>query len=69
MKEKVFKTIKENKLIENGSKLVLAVSGGPDSMAMLDILNSIKNDEKSKLKFEIVVAHINHQIRKEAKED
>ena len=69
MKEKVLKTIKENRLIENGSKLVLAVSGGPDSMAMLDILNSIKNDEKSNLNFEIVVAHINHQIREDANED
>lgn len=69
MEEKVLKTIKENRLIENGSKLVLAVSGGPDSMAMLDILNRIKNDKNSNLNFEIVVAHINHQIREDANED
>lgn len=68
MKNKVLKTIKKYNLIENGDKLVLAVSGGPDSIAMLNILKEIQ-EEQSKLNFEIVVAHINHMIRKEAKED
>ena len=65
MKEKVLKTIKENNLIETGDKLVLGVSGGPDSTAMLHILNELKN----KINFEIVVAHINHMIREEAEAD
>ena len=39
MKNKVLKTIKKYNLIENGDKLVLGVSGGPDSIAMLNILN------------------------------
>ena len=39
MKDKVLKTIEKYNLIENGDKLVLAVSGGPDSIAMLDVLN------------------------------
>lgn len=68
MKNKVLKTIKKYNLIENGDKLVLAVSGGPDSIAMLNILKELQ-EEQSKLNFEIVVAHINHMIRKEAKED
>lgn len=68
MKNKVLKTIKKYNLIENGDKLVLAVSGGPDSIAMLNILKELP-EEQSKLNFEIVVAHINHMIRKEAKED
>lgn len=69
MKEKVLKTIIENKLIESGDKIVLGVSGGPDSISMLSILNDIRNDKNIKLDFEINVAHINHMIRKEAKED
>ena len=69
MKKKVLETIKKFRLIENGDKLVLGVSGGPDSIAMLNILNEIKNDEKINLDYEIVVAHINHMIREEAKED
>ena len=68
MKNKVLKTIKKYNLIENGDKLVLAVSGGPDSIAMLNILKELQ-EEQSKLNFEIVVAHINHMIRKEAKEE
>ena len=69
MKEKVIETIKKYKLIENGDKLVLGVSGGPDSISMLKILNDIRNDKKTQIEFDIIVAHINHMIRKEAKED
>ena len=67
MEEKVLKTIKKYNLIESGDKIVLAVSGGPDSISMLNILNNIKT--RKIIDFEIVVAHINHMIRKEAKED
>lgn len=67
MKEKVIQTIKKNKLIINGDKIVLGVSGGPDSISMLDILRKIK--EENIIQFDIVVAHINHLIRKEAVED
>lgn len=69
MKEKVLKTIKKYNLIENGDRLVLGVSGGPDSISMLDILNDIKNDKNIDIDFNIVVAHINHMIREEAEQD
>ncbi len=69
MYKKVLETINKYNLIENGDKLVLGVSGGPDSISMLDILNKIRQDNEIKLNFEIVVAHINHMIREEAKED
>lgn len=69
MKNKILETIKKYSMIENGEKVVLAVSGGPDSICMLDILKDIKNDETIDLNFEIVVAHVNHMIRKEAEED
>ena len=69
MKNKILETIKKYNMIENGEKVVLAVSGGPDSICMLDILKDIKNDETIDMNFEIVVAHVNHMIRKEAEED
>lgn len=69
MREKILETIKKYNMIENGEKVVLAVSGGPDSICMLDILNDIKNDVTIDINFEIVVAHVNHMIRKEAEED
>ena len=67
MEEKVLETIKKYNLIEEGDNIVLAVSGGPDSMAMLNILNDLK--KKKIINFNFCVAHVNHMIRKEAKED
>ena len=65
MIKKVLETIKKYNLIENGDKIVLGVSGGPDSITMLDILKQLREE----IVFEIVVAHINHMIREEAIED
>ncbi len=65
MKNKVIDTIKRFNLIQNGDKIVLGVSGGPDSISMLHILNEIKEEYN----FEIYVAHINHMIREEADDD
>ena len=64
---KVLNTIKKYHLIEKGDILVLGVSGGPDSMTMLDILLKLK--QANQVSFHFVVAHVNHMIREEAKED
>ena len=68
-KEKIINTIIKHNLIENGDKIVVGVSGGPDSISLLNTLYEIKNDEKNYIKFDFVVAHINHNIREEAKSD
>lgn len=65
MEENVLNTINKYDLIKSGDKIVLAVSGGPDSIFMFDILNKLRK----KLNFEIVVCHINHKIREEAIDD
>lgn len=65
MQEKVLSTIEKYNLIQANDKIVLGVSGGPDSLFMLDILNKLKE----KLQIEIVVAHVNHMIREEANEE
>ena len=65
MKQKVLNTIKKYNLIENGDSIVIGVSGGPDSICLLSILNELKEE----LNFKIYVAHINHMIRKEADEE
>lgn len=44
LKEKVVRTIKKFNLIEDGDRLVLGVSGGPDSICMLDILIDIQKE-------------------------
>lgn len=67
MENKVLETIKKYKLIEEGDKIVVAVSGGPDSISMLDILFKLK--KRKEINCELIVAHINHMIREEATED
>ena len=67
MENKVLETIKKYKIIEEGDKIVVAVSGGPDSISMLDILLKLK--KRKKINCELIVAHINHMIREEATED
>ena len=65
MKDKILQTIKKYNLIEKGDSIVIGVSGGPDSICLLNILNELKEE----LNFKIYVAHINHLIRKEADEE
>lgn len=51
--------VKEHSLFENGDFIIVAVSGGPDSMAMLDYLVNRQNHYGIKL----VVAHVDHMLR------
>lgn len=67
LEDKVINTIKKYELIKNGDTIVMGVSGGPDSMTLLNVLLNIK--EKINIDYKIVVAHINHGIRKEADEE
>lgn len=60
--KKVRETIQKYGLIKNGERVLVAVSGGPDSMALLNLLFKIKED----LGFKIAVATFNHMIRKES---
>ena len=64
LEQEVYDFITKNNLIENGDKVVLGVSGGPDSICMLNILNNIS--KKKLIDFEIIVCHINHGLRENA---
>ena len=59
---KVRDTINKYNLIEYGDSIVVGVSGGPDSMTLLNILLKLKDEFNLK----IYVAHINHGIRENA---
>lgn len=65
MENFVLDYIKKNNLIRENDKILVAVSGGPDSICLLNILYNLKE----RLKIELYVAHVNHLIRKEAKSD
>lgn len=68
-KDDILKTITKYNLIQNGDKIVVGLSGGPDSMSLINVLNEIRKDANVSLDFELVAAHINHNIREEAKLD
>lgn len=59
MKEKVLSVIKEYGLIEENDNIVVGLSGGPDSMALLYVLLEIRQE----LDFNIHIVHINHGVR------
>lgn len=66
MLEKVGGFISSHRLFERGHLVVVGVSGGADSMALLHILNSLRN----RLEIKLQVAHLNHGLRgEEARED
>jgi len=65
LQQKVLTTIQKYNLIQKKDKIVIGVSGGPDSMCLLNCLFCLKE----KLAIEIVVAHVNHMLRLEAEEE
>jgi tRNA(Ile)-lysidine synthase len=57
--KKIHQTIKEFKMVNDGEFVLVGVSGGPDSMALLYALIDISKT----LGFTIGIAHLNHGIR------
>ena len=56
---KIKKTIVDHQMIEPGDTILLGVSGGPDSVALLRGLIELKQE----LCFELAIAHLNHSAR------
>ena len=56
---------KLKKEIPNNSSIVIATSGGPDSMVLLNLLSTVKKEKKLKL----ICAHVNHKLRKESDDE
>ena len=63
--EEVYNFIKNKIGLEPNDTIVVGVSGGPDSMALLYILNEFKK----KLDLKIVCAHVNHNKRVESEQE
>ncbi|WP_032123603.1 tRNA lysidine(34) synthetase TilS [Clostridium amazonitimonense] len=57
--KKILEYISKHSMIDRGDKILVALSGGPDSVCLLHILYSLKQE----LNIEIYAAHINHQLR------
>lgn len=62
---KIIDFFNEKQIDLENKKLLVAASGGPDSMALLDMLK----DLQKKQKFELIAAHFNHQLRSDSEEE
>lgn len=60
--DKAINILKDNL---NNETVVVATSGGPDSMFLLYLVNSLKEE----LNLKVVCAHVNHKLRKESTEE
>lgn len=56
------KTIKENGLINQDDSILIALSGGPDSTALLRLLAGVRD----KMNLTLGAIYVNHQLRKKA---
>jgi len=63
--EQVKDTIKKYRLLRQEDKVVVGVSGGPDSVALLYLLHRLSKEFKLRLH----IAHLDHKIRKDSYKD
>ena len=63
--KKVRHTISKYNMLRQGDGVVVAVSGGPDSVCLLDILHELRDE----LGIQLVVAHFDHGLRSEEDDD
>src|SRR5262245_42221750 len=57
--EKFIRAIRTQHLLARGDRVVVAVSGGADSVALLSLLLEIQ----SQFDLDLIVAHLNHSLR------
>ena len=63
--EEVYEFIGKKLKLTEADTVVIGVSGGPDSMALLYIMNQFKE----KIGFKIICAHVNHNKRPESEKE
>lgn len=64
IEQKVIHFISQHKLIKQNDRVLIALSGGPDSVFALYFFNKYRN----KYKIELTAVHFNHQLRGEESE-
>jgi tRNA(Ile)-lysidine synthase len=57
--EKVHNTVISHRMLQSGDLVVVAVSGGPDSVALCHLLHRLRHSHQ----VELVVAHVHHGLR------
>ena len=62
LEQTVAETIGRHAMLESGDTVLVALSGGPDSVCLLNVLNELR----PKFSLGLCVAHFDHQLRPEA---
>lgn len=65
IRKKVKEWVERHALLQQGCKVVAACSGGPDSMALVDLLDRLRQDSP----FLLFVAHVEHGLRYETSQE
>ncbi len=60
-----FNNIKRFSLINNNETIIIALSGGKDSVALTHLLKKLQKD----IDFQLIAAYFNHQIREDSKKE
>lgn len=63
--ERTRETIRRHRLIEPGERILAAVSGGADSVALLHVLAALRGE----MRFDLAVGHLDHGLRPGSAED
>lgn len=63
--ERVKEYIKENRLIDKNERILVAFSGGLDSLALLLLLHALRHE----FNLDLGACHVNHMLRDEAADD
>ncbi|MBA2679497.1 MAG: tRNA lysidine(34) synthetase TilS, partial [Ktedonobacteraceae bacterium] len=66
--DNIITTIEERRLIPEHGRIVVAVSGGTDSLCLLHLLHRLCGPGKRYPDVQLCVAHLDHQLRGEASE-
>lgn len=59
MKHKVLNTLKTHSMLGSGDRVIVALSGGADSVTLFNVLLSLQDE----LGIEVYAAHVNHNLR------
>jgi len=59
MKQRVTETIRKYQMIDAGDHVLVGLSGGRDSVVLLDVLSGLRN----LFEYQVSACHLNHQLR------
>ena len=63
LQQQIKRRLTGHRFFESAAPLVVAVSGGVDSMVLLDVMQQLVDPRR------LIVAHVNHELRKQSQQE